>query len=268
MNKDTFNPILVLIAITLTVGGCGDFLDSRSESPSAVGWEGRPSIESGNESTLSDEQQKAYQLDAERLAVRLVNKTDSTQTEIPAELVGDLYNGFVHIVNSDHPKTEEPVSQYPIHTRVPAHPRSIVVYADTSAPWIDAWRNGQTQTGNSTIDQLLNEYNFELTEYNELESSDTALAQLLSTGPINGYAVGKLFEDLNEVENAGPDVVTDGNEINILIFEDHLRYFFELRFGDCPSGCINSHFWIFKVYPNGSVSFEGEAGDSLDNYQG
>ncbi|HEX4896788.1 MAG TPA: hypothetical protein VFV53_00355 [Candidatus Limnocylindrales bacterium] len=33
--------------------------------------------------------------------------------------------------------------------------------------------------------------------------------------------------------------------------------------GDCPSGCINSHVWDFEVSPDGEVTLLGESGDPI-----
>lgn len=268
MKKHLTFPLLLIVLTSITIGACSGFLGNSEESNS-TDWEQETGIIPGNEQQLSEEQQQAYHLDAERLAVRFINNTDSTRTTIPDKLITNLYNGFVHVATSDHEKAQQATGEYQIHTRRPHDPRSILVFADTTASWIEAWRNGQTQTGNSEIDQLINQFNFELTDYAEFEqTAPTGRATLQSDSAINGYAVGRLFEELEDIENAGPDAVTDGNEVNVLFFNNYLRYFFELRYGDCPSGCINSHVWIFNVNRNGTVEFLDEDGDPLSNFPG
>jgi putative transposase len=40
-----------------------------------------------------------------------------------------------------------------------------------------------------------------------------------------------------------------------------LRYL--VKWGDCPAGCINKHFWEFQVTFDGAVRFTGSGGDPL-----
>lgn len=214
---------------------------------------------------LNEELKKAYRTDAEKLAIRYINDRDSTQAEIPEELINFLYNGLIHLVNADHPKAQEATQKFQVHARTPASAREILVFVDTTASWIDNWREGQTETGHDRLDDLIAQYNFTLTEYNELTNVlPTAMAALSSNRPINVYAVGRLFEEVDDVEHAGADSITDGSDIKVLFFGDYLRFTLELGFGDCPSGCINRHLWHFKVYKDGSVEFDGEKGPLPD----
>ena len=36
-----------------------------------------------------------------------------------------------------------------------------------------------------------------------------------------------------------------------------------MGWGDCPSGCIEKHFWDFAVAPDGTVTLKGERGDPV-----
>jgi hypothetical protein len=222
-------------------------------------WKEDPEITEANDQKLTEEQQNQYRRDAEILAVRYINTKDSTQTEIPNGLINLLYNGLVHIATSDLSEAYEVTKSYPIHARMPK-PRDIIIYPDSSASWITAWRNGKTITGNKEIDALISQFNFTLNDYRELEALPECRATLESDHAINSYAVARLFENLDTIKKAGSDSFTDENDISVLFFDDHLQYRFVYGYGDCPAGCIYQHVWKFHVYRDGSVKFNGEEG--------
>lgn len=260
MTLNQFTTYLILLFSFTIITSCGDITGS-SDTSASINDEG---IVPADDQHLSKEQRARYLQDAEKLAVRYINDKDSTQTGIPGNLVDLLYNGLIHIVNSEHPKAKEATEEYSVHARNPGNPRGIVVFADTTAPWLDAWREGKTETGNEEIDKLIDQFNFTLADYNELSNTlPTSMATLESDHAINVFAAGHLFGELEGIEHAGPDQLTDGNDINILFFDDHLRYIYEYGFGDCPSGCISRHMWSFNVSRNGTVEFAGEKGDPL-----
>lgn len=235
-----------------------------TESTELTDWQNFEEIVPANDRLVPDEKRDRYFKDAEKLAVRYINKKDSTQAEIPQDLIDLLYHGLIHIAISDKQKAAEVTDVYEIHARMPVHPREILVFADSTAPWMDTWRNGVTETGNSDLDELLDRFNFTITEYRELAHVlPVTMTTLHSDRAINGWAVGPLFEELDDIESAGPNGVTDGTDLRVTFFEDYLQYTFEYGFGDCPAGCISRHKWYFIVYPNGNVHFAGEEGDTL-----
>lgn len=253
---------MILLMFLLISSSCD--VVGNSDNDDNIDWKDFGELVPADDELLSDEQRAAYRQDAEKLAVRYINEEDSTQTEIPEELIELYYHGLAHIALSDHEKAVEATQEFEVHAREPVHPREIIVQVDTTASWIDAWRNEMTETGNSEIDAFLEEYNFTLIEYSELANVlPTAMATLRSDRAINGYAVGRQFEDYDDIESAGPDGVTDGSDISVLFFDNRLRYTFEYGFGDCPAGCINRHSWKFDVNRDGTVTFVEEEGDSL-----
>lgn len=256
---------LLLIAAILITSSCSNLV-GNSERSSAIEWQKGEDIVQANDDHLSEEQQELYLEDAEKLSVRYINEKDPTQTEIPQQLIDLLYNGLIHIENSDNPEAEE-VTEVEVHARLPYHPRQIEVKVNTSAPWIDAWQNGTTNTEYDRVDELIDQFDFTLVDFLELKSSpNISFATLRSDRALNVYAVGRLFEDLDYIERAGPSEISgDGSDIGVLFFEDFLRFTFEYRFGDCPAGCIGSHTWHFRVYRDGTVDFESESGDPLPN---
>lgn len=254
---------LFLTVICLPCLNSCDVVQS-TESTELAEWQNFGKIVVADDHLIPEEKREQYLKDAEKLAVRYIDKKDSTQTEIPQDLIDLLYNGLIHIAVSDNKKTSEVTDKYEIHARIPAHPREILVFADSTAPWMDAWRDKITETGNSDLDELLDHFNFTITEFSELAHVlPTTMTTLRSDRAINGRAVGRLFEELDFIENAGPDGVTDGSDLRVAFFEDYLKYTFEYGFGDCPAGCISRHKWHFYVYPDGNLYFAGEEGAPL-----
>ncbi len=260
MNKKIGYLILMMICLPL-LNSC-DVVST--ESTELAEWQNFGEIVFADDPFLPDERREQYLKDAEKLAVRYIYKNDSTQTEIPQGLIDLLYNGLIHIAISGNIKASEVTDEYKIHARMPYRPREILVFADSTAPWMDSWRNKITETGNPELDELLEQFNFSVTEFRELAHVlPTTMTTLRSDRPINGRAVGRLFEKLDFIESAGPNGVTDGSDLRVTFFEDYLKYTFEYGFGDCMAGCINRHFWHFYVYPNGNVLFAGEKGAAL-----
>jgi len=249
--------LLTFCISLLTIAACGDLLND-SGSSAVFDWKKAPAIAEGNDQLLTEQQKQNYIRDAEIIAVRYVNQRDSTQTDIPDELIDILYNGLVQIATSDLRKARQVSREYRIHALAP-DPREIIVYVNANTPWIAGWKKGESTTGNEKADKLIDQFNFSLADYTELNSE--ILATLRSNHAINGSAVGHLFEEINNVLYAGPDyIIGDGNHIQVLFFDDHLQFNFEYGFGDCPSGCINKHIWKFNVFQNGKVKFIGEQG--------
>lgn len=257
--------IYFLLSIVLLFSACsGTDRGTNATGDSAfISWEGL-SMAQANDQDLSNERKTEYRLDAERLAVRFTNNRDSTQTKIPSALGNLFYNGIIHIVNASHPEAEEATNpDYDVHALTPPDPRGFEVSVDTAAAWIDAWREGTTQTGNDEVDNLLAQFDLSLFEYHELENSSIARAYLRSDYAINVYAVARLFEEIEDIEGSGTEIAGDGSDMTVLFFDDHLRYTLEYGYGDCPSGCTNRHKWNFRVFEDGSVEFIGEQGDPL-----
>ena len=256
--KPTRHIQFLFVAVCIASSSCKLSVDPNATVPFDLG--NIPHITGANDQLLTLEQRQKNRRDAEILAIKYVNQKDSTQIEIPHPFIEFLYNGLIHIINSDLAKAQEVTTRFNIHARAP-NPREIVIYADTTAAWLDSWRKGKTMTGNEKIDSLINLLNFCLWDYDELQSLSRAIATLHSDHAFNIYAVGRLFERLNAIERAGPDgIIGDGNGLNVLFFNDHLQYRFEYGYGDCPSGCINHHLWKFNVYSDGTVAFAGEEG--------
>ncbi len=254
---------VVLGSILFMASGCSDPL-GISDGNDSIDWRNGESIPPVESPELSEKEKQKYRTDAEKLAVRRVNQLDSSQTDIPEKLVDHLYNGLVRIATSEHPKAKEVIEEYPVHALIPAHPREVLVRVNRSASWIEAWREGTTETGQPHIDSLIHRFDFTLAEFREPENASGAtMGTLQSDRPVNGMAVGERFEQHEDVLYAGPDGVIGPTDIIVGYFDNYLQYTFKYGWGDCPSGCIHEHVWHFTVNVDGTVEFVGEEGDPL-----
>ena len=212
-----------------------------------------------------DSSRDLYIEDASRLALReifSVGSNDTSKVEIPQDLVNTIYNGFLHLYNSESAARDSVFKLYLIHTfRAPAM-HSLIVSVDSAKEWVKSWREGNRLTGNKKIDDIMNEYDLELDNYYEWPWSHAAV--LFSEKPVNLLALAALFEPVDGVGYSEPNgYAGDGNNITALDEESHWEYTFSVGWGDCPAGCISRHYWNFNVHPDGTVEFTGSAGSPL-----
>lgn len=66
--------------------------------------------------------------------------------------------------------------------------------------------------------------------------------------------LGELYTELPGIVHTNLNLnVGDGSTITVTQEDDSYIYRFSRRWGDCPSGCINSLNWEYRVGPDGSV---------------
>lgn len=247
----TFLPILLLVMATI---GCNnsDLLNSDGEF---VALNDEVKILKANDSDLSKEEKELVQKISESLAVRYVNEQHPDETEIAPLIVDYFYNGLVHFYNSDLEEVKTVTDEYSLVVPAPADAREVLIWVDLSQDWLDSWRNGQTQTGVSEIDELIAKFDLQLVRYRELEhTTNNAVANMKSGNPLNVYAVGALFSELPQIENAGPDgYLTGGRNVKAEVNANYLLLDITVGSGDCPSGCINKINYQFRVFSDGRV---------------
>lgn len=253
--------VILIGTLSISFSGCNNFLGS-SDTMEPIDWQNGEIIVAADESGYSEEDIAAFTEGAEKQAIRYVEIEDSVQTEIPDKLVDLLYNGMIHIANSDHSKAKEVIHEYEIRVRKPSASREIEVDVDGSASWVEAWEEENTETGTEAVDSLLTKYDMSLADFREQESGDF-LATLQTGQAFNVYAIGREFEGVEDINSAGPAETTAGNEVGFMLFEDHVRYVFQYGFGGCEEECADNHLWHFNVYLDGTVEYLGEEGDPL-----
>jgi hypothetical protein len=222
-------------------------------------------IKAGDDSLIPDSVKTEMREDAARLTLNDVY-SNPTQKEnliiLPGDIVESYYRGFVHIYNAENlPARDSVVEKYKIHTIHVPQTHFLIVAFDSTKEWAQEWKNGHRLTGNQQIDFLMETYGLELSEYYSFPWHHAV--KLFSVKPLNIYALSKKFEPIEGVIYAEPmGVCCDGSDIKGGI-EDYIRYEFSYKWGDCPAGCLYSHYWFFHVKFDGTVEFIGSYGDPL-----
>ncbi len=255
---------LTVLSIFLMGVSCESITSPASGLPSQ-GWQDIPEVSDADDGSLPDSVKAEYMRSAENLALQLVIESDSNQIEIPENLVRNLYNGLIHIVNSGLEEAQDVTTEYQIQARSQFARGEIIISVDTTeADWLDNWRNGLLETGVEQIDQLITTYEMDLKSFSELHSMPWAMAVLKTNQQINPLPFAEQFTDIPSISGAELNfMVGDGNTIKVNVESGAIFYRFEYAWGDCPSGCINRHFWEFSVDENGDVQFIDEGGSAL-----
>lgn len=255
------------ITIFITIMSCEALTDSGDAQP-PIEWGDSPGIVEAEDEGLSDGEINEWEKSARELALRVVIEQDSTMLEVPDNLIRTLYNGLIHIHTSGIAEAEQATDKYSVRARPVFKHSEVLIYPDTvkASGWLAAWRNGDTLTGNSSVDDLIEKYELTLSSYNELQSMPVAQAVLQSARFVNPIPISNEFAALSEIPNSYSGVnvlIGDGSDIKADIRETSIRYRFEYGWGDCPSGCISHHYWDFSVSAEGDIKFLGEGGDNL-----
>ena len=162
-----------------------------------------------------DSSHNLYREDASRLALReifFVGSSDTDKVEIPEDLVNTIFNGFLHIYNSESAARDSVFRLYLIHTfRFPPM-HGLLVAVDSTKEWVKSWRDGNRLTGNRRIDGIMDKYELELDSYYKWRWSHTAL--LFSEKPLNIIALASLFKSADGVNYSDPTYYNlEGDEI-------------------------------------------------------
>ncbi|MEM1000983.1 MAG: hypothetical protein AAGN35_28270 [Bacteroidota bacterium] len=132
----------------------------------------------------------------------------------------------------------------------------LLLHVDAREPWVQAWVNLNSMTGNPEVDALMNRYNLTVTAYYDWEAGDHVV--VASSEPLQLLPLLKKFRDIegivdgyeNTLVGDGDDIMglREGNDMLIRIYDSY---------GDCPSGCQHDDIWTFRVTPGCRVFYEG-----------
>lgn len=204
------------------------------------------------ETTLSPEEAIRLEEDAAVLAFRyqLAVEKDSGTVALPPALIQSLYQSLARVRESERGGLVEDIRARPTYLL-----HDLIVAADSSVTWTDAWRRGDLVTGYAPIDDLVRQYGLVLADYYEYPTVKTGL--LRSGVPVNTVALARQFETISDLRYVTPNgVVGDGDDIEAVRLAGGWRFDFSRGTGDCPAGCINRTYWTFRA-TDGSVEYLG-----------
>jgi hypothetical protein len=220
-------------------------------------------VTTADDSALPAEIKNNYLDDAYRLSLREMqakNPLEKQTVEIPEESVKMYYNGLIHIYNARLIAARDSVvNLFSIQTfPQPRFNEFIIGVTDTNLTWVKKWRNGEMITGIKELDDLVNKYSITIKRsYKSFPMSFIMYAPQRN----NLNALCLLFSKIQGVSFAEPNgYMGDGNDITAVVGASKIVYTFTLGWGDCPAGCIASHFWEFEVSTNGNVKFNRSYG--------
>lgn len=251
----------ILLFSVLTITAC-DVLDSSGDGN--INWQSGGVVSSDNDADIPETIKTLLKMDAEMLVfIDLTSDPNlkETQVDLPINDVEKYYRGLVRIYNV---RNYQPLNKIYVNRSIHTFQyRSLVklsVGIDTTFGWTQAWKNGQRLTGNPDIDNLLETYNL------TLSSSYYNFVLLTSDKSYNLFALGNKFKNVEGVFWSEPDgLVGDGNNVFAKTLNDGSLYFiYRAAWGDCPSGCISSHYWDVLVSNDGKVKFIKEYGAPLE----
>jgi len=217
-----------------------------------------------DDSAIPPDLQKAYRDDAARLAVRLLTQFggDSSNTvKIPHRLMRPIYNGLVLFYLTKNVYGYDQV--FRIHTFPRPEIHRVILKLDSTYSWVQNLRKEHIPTGNAVFDLLIKRYQLQIEKY--YVQSIGHFATLFSEEPININVLSEALGKIYGVIYAEPiGWIGDGPDIEVNSNGEYWSYKYILKWGDCPSGCINQHYWLYHIYPDGKVVFVEEGGSPLE----
>ncbi len=254
--------ILLGILAIIFISGC----ELTESNETLIDWTKGKTINVVDNSTVSDTVKNLLYEDAAILALREVYKNDSTKfnlIEIPEELINLYYNGLLQIHQTQNiPFRNLIIDRYNIHTSKNPSLNSMILGLQSNLDWAQRWREGFSLTGNEKADNYISQYDLRIANF--YTSGNREIFVVETPFYLNILALASHFEPLEGVAYAEPNsYFGGGTEIRASIESEYVKYIFEFGWGDCPSGCIYKHYWIYRVYYNGEVEFIEEYGDRL-----
>ena len=217
---------------------------------------------------IPEELEYYYRYDVADLSLgRMYQKhsSDTASITIPDEQQDSVWHGLAAIFNAnDIPERDSVFDIYCIHNysySTKYFLPYIHVLLDTTQAWTHHWLNGQMTTGYDELDDFVSTY-----EYYIFSTSTTEVV-IYSEQIVNSYMVGDSLTNYDGIIIAAPIHTTiDGNEIIYSFDGEYQTYKFSRGWGDCFSGCIYNHRWVFKVhYPNCTVEYMGLESNAQNN---
>lgn len=260
--------ILPCLMFILAIFTSCDGLTGTEQNQPPIDWEDGPGIVEGDDSALPDSARPEWRKSARELALRHVVEVDSMEPTVPENLVDTYYNGLIHIATSSLESAKEATDEYAVRARPKFAHNQVLVFPekDESTGWLDAWREGTVETGIPEIDELTETYDLTVAEFSEMESQSYAMVVLESEeffNPIPAIADFNELESYFGIRSEVNSLAGDGSNIKNTFPSGYILYRFEYSWGDCPAGCINTHYWDFTVNAEGEAEFVGSGGDEL-----
>lgn len=198
------------------------------------------------------------------LALREMHEDSLTRVsvvDIPAPLLEYYTNALAHVALAASIAASDSVREIRTMPRPEAH--SLILYVEDAAPWMPAWKQGILSTGSAPLDSLITRYDLTLDRVRQT-SWGYASVELLATQGKNITALAPRFKGLEHIRDAWPNGIGgDGADVTAARDSAGVTLRYHIGWGDCPSGCIYEHAWIFRVANSGTVTLLEITGPNL-----
>lgn len=193
---------------------------------------------------------EAYKYDIHYLTERSIPYAHPDFTiDIPKYRTEAVTQALTAIFNTGKKlKADSVFDNYCVHEKY-ANIKSIEIMPDTNATWIDNWINGNTETGNDTLDNLLKRYGYTLknSNYFILESEQL----------INRFALCDSIEKISGIKRATPSgLIRFGITTESIYYSKNDGEQEILFVKPWREGSYNQHRWTYTISNNCMVSLE------------
>ncbi|MDB5282364.1 MAG: hypothetical protein JWO06_1439 [Bacteroidota bacterium] len=210
-----------------------------------------------------------YATDAQRLADRRVFADSSSFRDsalIPNVWTDTSLRALIAVYNATSlPARDSVAILYPVHTfGLNPNLRDLIIDADSALPWMQQLKLGHLNTGNAQVDSLIALGHFQIGHYTSYSFTYYHEVIFNADTNFNLQAISKKFLAVPGVVYAYPNPgAGDGTDIIDSVTSTFVQLRYILKWGDCESGCINWHSWLFRVFYDCSVQYFGSSGDSI-----
>lgn len=150
------------------------------------------------------------------------------------------------------------IRKYNVHALCPKKLHKTSITIDTTNENFNSWKT-YGFTDNLKLDLLIDEYDLQLDSIR----ADQYLVHT-ETG-INQESLARELVKFPFIKKAkAANCIGDGSQIEIIYFNpDFIQLIYSYGWGDCPSGCINRHYWELGIYGSGLIELLSESGKEL-----
>jgi hypothetical protein len=192
-----------------------------------------------------------YTLDAQLLSLKEMLSDTGSLYKDTVIISDSLVMKYVSVVSSvfdlKSVTTDSIFNLHQVHVFPDVPFNTIALKLDTNSSWVKTYLLDSLVSGNEEFDSITEKYDFRLTQIWNLS---TSLIAFISSGKVlNVSALESPLKEIEGIKEALPYVfyTGDGNDIEIKSEGERSVINFSVGWGDCPSGCIDRHYWQFSV---------------------
>ena len=209
---------------------------------------------------------KQYRNDADRLAIRQVNKQGSAYKDsirINKSISSDYLTAILAVHNATALPAADTVGRLlNIHAYNPGL-NSLIVLADSNLVWMNDLRNNVLPTRDYEINKLMKSYHLQKVFYSDLLQPSMVVFKTDTNSNLSPLAQ-KIKTYLGVKSAESEYLYGDGNDITDSITPRYIQLTYSYGWQECPTGCELRRFWKFRVYSDCTVEYVGSYGSMLE----